>query len=417
MSDTQLDTIIGKMDDIKETLELSGVKRVFHPDTWKLLMGGVKGIVVGDPTPGPVVPLSFLLRQMHYGTQDYPHNTIGQAILDWLQLDYSFGQHSTRGAVYFDLGGWSTKDMRARAVFRSGHAYTNFYVTWKYIGIQPDDSEWDDGDEQKLGDAPYEQPGLAWLIDLSGASNNLAFEREETVTLEEERSVSMTKTTEIDVGVENEVKVGGSMFGVSLEDTLKTSFGYKNTEEYNTAESHSTSTETSTKIAYDAPAGKVTLITIESKEINSLTPKHWKGATNFGLVIHLESHDWAIHGSWLEAAVEGQRTKWGKKRPFGDITSGTAAVDITFTDIDDLVSFFDGTNTSFPKAIGKSLDGPHKAIRDLLSDPDTRYIDLDGTEHRQYKQGAEMRVEDVSGQDLDKVMSDHGITPDRYITG
>ena len=25
---------------------------------------------------------------------------------------------------------------------------------------------------------------------------------------------------------------------------------------------------------------------------------------------------------------------------------------------------------------------------------------LDGTEHRQYKQGAEMRVEDVSGQDL-----------------
>ena len=96
---------------------------------------------------------------------------------------------------------------------------------------------------------------------------------------------------------------------------------------------------------------------------------------------------------------------------------GTAAVDITFTDIDDLVSFFDGTNTAFPKAIGKSLDSKHKAIRDLLSDPDTRYIDLDGTEHRQYKQGAEMRVEDVTGQDLDKVMADHGITPDRYVTG
>ena len=88
---------------------------------------------------------------------------------------------------------------------------------------------------------------MAWLIDLSGASNNLAFEREETVTLEEERSVSMTKTTEIDVGVENETKIGGSMFGVELEDTLKESFNYKDTEEYNTASSHSTSTETSTR--------------------------------------------------------------------------------------------------------------------------------------------------------------------------
>ena len=28
-----------------------------------------------------------------------------------------------------------------------------------------------------------------------------------------------------------------------------------------------------------------------------------------------------------------------------------------------------------------------------------------------------MKVEDVSGQDLNKIMSDHGITPDRYITG
>ena len=101
----------------------------------------------------------------------------------------------------------------------------------------------------------------------------------------------------------------------------------------------------------------------------------------------------------------GSKRRWkasgpsrGKKRPFGGITSGTAAVDITFTDIDDLVSFFDGTNTAFPKAIGKHLDGPHKAIRDLLSDPDTRYIDLDGTEHRgSTNRAPTMRVEDVSG--------------------
>ena len=400
MSDKQLDTIIGKMDEIKETLELAGKP---------------KAGFVGDPTPGPVVPLSFLLRQMHYGAQDYPHSVIGQAILDWARLDYSYAQYHDWGAVYFDQAKWSAKKMYEQLRYRSGHKIANFDVTWDYLGIQPDDSKWDDGTEKVLGSAPYEQPGLAWLIDLSGASENLAFEREESVTLEEQRSVSMTKTTEIDVGVENETKIGGSMFGVELEDTLKESFNYKDTEEYNTASSHSKSTTTSTKIAYDCPAGKVTLISIESKEINSLTPKHWKGAANFGPTIHLASHDWANRGSWLEAAVEGQRTKWGKARPYGGMTN-TAAVDIPFTDIDDLVSFFDGTNTAYPKAIGKSLDGPHKAIRDLLSDPDTRYIDLDGTEHRQYKQGAEMRVEDVSGQDINKVMRDHGITSDRYIT-
>ena len=46
MSDKQLDTIIGKMDEIKETLELAGQgdprrKKVF---------------IVGDPTPGPSFP-------------------------------------------------------------------------------------------------------------------------------------------------------------------------------------------------------------------------------------------------------------------------------------------------------------------------------------------------------------------------
>ena len=63
-------------------------------------------------------------------------------------------------------------------------------------------------------------------------------EREETVTLEEERSIiSMTIVTgEIDVGVENETKIGGSMLGVELADTLKESFNYKDTEEYNTGQ-------------------------------------------------------------------------------------------------------------------------------------------------------------------------------------
>ena len=46
MSDKQLDTIIGKMDEIKETLELAGRPKVGY---------------VGDPTPGPVIPLSYLL--------------------------------------------------------------------------------------------------------------------------------------------------------------------------------------------------------------------------------------------------------------------------------------------------------------------------------------------------------------------
>ena len=111
MSDKQLDTIIGKMDEIKETLELAGQPRLGIDAQYDRSLQRLRGYV-GDPTPGPVVPLSFLLRQMHYGTQDYPHQTIGQAILDWLQLDYSFGQHSTRSGAActsFTSGGWSTK--------------------------------------------------------------------------------------------------------------------------------------------------------------------------------------------------------------------------------------------------------------------------------------------------------------------
>ena len=60
MSDQQLDTIIGKMDEIKETLELAGRTRTAVNRKYAdALLAWRRATGVGDPTPGPVIPLSF----------------------------------------------------------------------------------------------------------------------------------------------------------------------------------------------------------------------------------------------------------------------------------------------------------------------------------------------------------------------
>ena len=260
------------------------------------------------PDPGKVIPLSYLLHRQQQGggvgtRKDPVHkpngDSVGQAILEFVYSQIALNNADT--SHYWSLAGWTKDNMRADLRTESPY-YPDFnagpYVTWDYQGIDPEFSQWNDGDEHIVSSVPYEQQGQGWIVDLSEADpdKDLPFEREESVTLTQERSVSMTHTTEIDVGVESTTKIGGELAGVSLEEELKLSFGYKDTEEDAEAKSNSTSKETSTKIAYDCPGAEKTLLTIESQDINSFRPKEWDGAARYGFTLYTPQRDWLARG-------------------------------------------------------------------------------------------------------------------------
>ena len=281
----------------------------------------------------------------------------------------------------------------------------DFHLTYSWIAIDPDESGYKDesANVNIVSDSPYEHHGHGFILDLTDATGPLSFERTESVTEEQERSVTMTHATELDVGVSSETTVGGSFAGVSVEEKISASFGYKSTSEESKAQSESKSKTVEVKIAYEGEPGTSTLLTVESNDIHALTPFSWNGSVNYGIKLT----------AWkdiLDGAPWGEYMKKSKRAKIVDDKYGWGEVwQIVWHDWDDFLSFWDGTNTDFPESVDKTLPKAAKPYREALGDPALRYINLSGTEHRHYQDGAEMKVVDVTGQDLDTVAAAHGV--------
>ena len=87
----------------------------------------------------------------------------------------------------------------------------------------------------------------------------------------------------------------------------------------------------------------------------------------------------------------------------------------TWPNWDAFLSFIDGTDTDLPNMIDRYPARTSGVVK-ALHDPSHRRIDLDGIEHRDYEEGARVKVAQVDKGDLDDVIQKHGITSDRIIT-
>ena len=105
----------------------------------------------------------------------------------------------------------------------------------------------------------------------------------------------------------------------------------------------------------------------------------------------------------------------------------------TWDNWDSFLSWLDGTDTEMFQS-GITVDAAHwpnssgwvfgntnahhiaSSVAQLHDDKNRR-IDLDGTEHRDYEQGARIAVSQVDSGDLADVINKHGITPDHIVTG
>ena len=368
-----------KLEEIHEAISLSGVD--------------------APPPAGPVVQLSYLLFEQQRGSDA---GSFGSALKNLLgDLIVS---DTSPGSVFLNREDWTKTQMRWWFGRKSDAVG---YVELKFLGMDPDESQYKDGDEVQTSADPFEHQGNGWLVDLSTSRKPLGFSEEETVALENQRSMQMTHTTEIDVGTSEETTVGGNLEGASFEEKIGVTFGYKDAEEEQKAEAESKTKTTSTKIEYECPQHRVTLLTVNSTDINSHTPDGFHGAANYSITIALNTKGIWWHGYGPRMMRHGPRVK----------RSGDYAI-AKFTDIDDFVAAWQGTNADFQGLIDIEISEFAQHQIDLIADGQaSRAIDFDGTSLRQYQQGAHMAVADVTGQDLDAVAKEHGIPPGRVVTG
>ena len=389
------------LEEIHTAIELSGVS-------------SVADLGAGDPPPF-ITPLSYLLLQQQTAGPSVSMSNAMMQIIGAMFVGCSVSE--------WDHHLWSKDNQVVLARYQDvDHSEWDVAVRYVYKGIDADESGYEIGNEVRDNEQPYEQKSYGWLIDLTRSTVDLAFEREERVALEQSNSMEVTKGMEIDVGTETEVS--GSIPGTGFEAKVSASFGYKDTEEEKRAEAESQTNEQATKIAETVPAGLATLIPVVSNDVDSHTPKSWNGVVLYQVTVEADLKD--KHGDdapWLNAGTF--MGKYCKHGPRYKVVGGKA----TWTWLwPEFLAFLWGRDTELPYAVNKTLADWHimpgckptllslQSARDQLNDGKLRHISLDGYDIRNYKEGATVTPEDVTGQDLNAVAEAHGIPPSRILS-
>ena len=326
------------------------------------------------------------------------------------------------GILFFNvaqISWWSARDWSKHEMVWHSADQLGFKLTYTYKGMNPDASGFHSGAEKVLTDTDYEEPGLAWLIDLTAETtddNPLGFEREESVTLEQSSSTEMTHSTEIDIGIKNTLTIGGEEAGVKLEDSIETAFDYKDADEEKKATAQSQSRTQSVKIetSFDPPSAH--LAEVISQAIRSNTMRGWHGVTEYGIKIEVPlDYYYSGERSWYPAVFK----MIGDHR-YKHVTRGSKSYgQWEWKNWLDFLAWLDGSDTEsglyghdaahWPVAnLGGWTHALQRARDDIADGQKSRRIDLDGIEHRDYKSGARFRVSDVTGQDLDAIARRRG---------
>lgn len=147
-------------------------------------------------------------------------------------------------------------DHRTIEVNQNGHIIK---MGFDALGYDPELSSFEYGKASaNVQEAPLK--GHDYLYDLRGSSEDGKFTQTDEVTLDRERSVSVTHGIEMNASIASETKISGSYAGIGLEETIKAEFGVSKTEEEQRAESESKSVTESHTFDVGLPAGQITRI-------------------------------------------------------------------------------------------------------------------------------------------------------------
>ena len=264
---------------------------------------------------------------------------------------------------------------------------------------------------------PKEYNGVGYLAELHDYDEEVPFKQTVTVTESKVRSVETTRTLVIDWGVESEQKIGGEFAGASFEASIKEHFSVSDSTETKQAEEDSTSTEVSHEIEFNFQPYKDTLLTINTISITTKRPLNGDLVWTGGYAVYVCGSEDISHirfsiSSW--ELLTDKRNKNAKDEGGGCWT-------FTWKSIDDFVDTFNGVNVDWPGFVEHG-DQVHKypprpqRLAEITSDK-ARTSVVATTETRTFDGSISIVPEDVTGQDPDQVLADHGLDADAVIHG
>lgn len=377
----------------------------------------------GDATPAPddtgvyfaaspTQSEAYLVEQQQIPfAEHYGH------ILDalWMRCGFSHVDYST----------WPD-DRKLRLIYNGGK---EAWIKFDGFAYDPAESQFTYGTTTTSNTVDKPLSGHSYLYDLTGTDEPGKFSQTDTVTLTQERSTTLSKTTDFNLSVENDTKVGGSFAGVGLEDTLKETVGFDFSTEYSQAESESKSKTESHTFDVDLAPRKATLIALDSPDLWTHTPFTanfvWDVAPKVTIgrpcgPLRNSSQTWI--NQWHRETWQPNMAHvwshnnvdvvgcWGQP-PNDPLAYLHIDKDCTFTfeSIDRIDQMIRGTNERWPDMRGWN----YAQIKDhlaYLTTPSNRHVVLSGTQNRQYQSSIREKVTDVTGQDLDDVLARSGAT-------
>ena len=145
-------------------------------------------------------------------------------------------------------------------------------MRFRGVHYDPQLSKWTYGKTQIGQEIPAELAGHSYLFDLTGSDVDGSFEQTDSVTLERHRETTMSHSTEMNYSASSQTTIGGTLYGVSLEEQLTLSFGKTFKTEQTQAQGESTAHMTSHAFNVALEALLATLVTLESVQVHASTP-------------------------------------------------------------------------------------------------------------------------------------------------
>ena len=356
--------------------------------------------------PQGVIPLSYLLKEAQ---AEFVRTAIGPWIADCGQ---------TLVPQWIDnlkTDDWRTDNMTFTVADNPGTLNITFTgISAGKSAFDPILSTWIYGKTQIKSSDAAELPGSAYLLDNSRNATTLDFSQDESITLHQERSTKTAKEVSLDVGSKVTGSIGGETFGAKLETEVSVAFGIKTDTE--TAQSESTDKTTTRHIATVVEPARASLVTIQASDVTSVTPFAVNGVWESGITI------WASTAIWLRLYDGAQcaqdltsngNAKWSA--PYSDGKS-YRFVQLEWDSWADFSSMINGFNTDWPH-YDTSGAGWKQRLHgvDVINDHTKRQIVLAGVQSRTYQDAAEITIVDVTGEDLDKLIKDHGIDDNHVV--
>ena len=310
---------------------------------------------------------------------------------------------------------------------------TSLVVTFKALAYDPERSSISYGETTVHSSNPVELPGHSYLYDLTESEEPGQFSQEDTITLEQSRSTTLSKTTDFNVTASSSTKVGGTLAGVGLEETINIATGLDFKTEKSQAQAESMARTETHSFSITLPPLRATLITLDTTEVASSTPFRIYAVATFAPEIKIGDHcainypskefqQWQIDaGCWITDegcyGTHKANLDWcpAKKSDAPWLYISRDGCKVSFESIDRVDEFLRGVHERWP-GMGRwgawvyarcFHHSDCHAAYEALKDAERRRINLIGTQHRTYENAIEERVANVTGQDLSSVLMEH----------